>query len=69
MFLSDQPQSRGINNEHFANEINLIADWSINKSFSISGILAVAIPGDGAKEMTNGNDNWVLGALYGYYRF
>ena len=68
-FLSDQPQSRGINSEHLADEINFIADWNINKSFSITGVLAIAIPGDGAKEMTNGNDNWSLGMLYGYYRF
>ncbi|MFK5894547.1 MAG: hypothetical protein QM504_15105 [Pseudomonadota bacterium] len=68
-FFSDQPQSRGINSKHFADEINLISDWSITKSFSISGVLAIAMPGEGAKEMTSGNENWVLAMLYAYYKF
>lgn len=69
MFLSDQPQSRGINSEHFANEIDLIADWSVNKSLSISGVLAIAMPGDGAKELTNGDNNWIQAMVYANYRF
>jgi len=26
-------------------------------------------PGDGAEEHTGGNDNWLLGMIYGSYKF
>lgn len=68
-FDSDQPQSRGISSKNFADEINFIADYSISNSFSVSAVVALAKPDDGAKEMTNGDDNWLLGMIYAYYTF
>jgi hypothetical protein len=68
-FYSDQAQSRGLSSSHYADEIDFIADYSINDSFSISAVVAVAKPGDGAKEQTGGKDNWLLGMLYASYKF
>jgi hypothetical protein len=63
-FLSDQPASRGITRRHFADELDLILNWNINKTSSIHGVLGLSIPGDGAKEMTGGSKNWALAMIY-----
>ncbi|MCU7837090.1 MAG: alginate export family protein [gamma proteobacterium symbiont of Taylorina sp.] len=68
-FYSDQAQSRGISSDHYADEIDLIADWSVNDAFSLSAVIAIAEPGDGAEEHTGGDKNWLLGMIYGSYKF
>lgn len=63
-FLLDNPASFGTESDQFADEVNVILDysWSDNLSFSVVG--AWSQPDDGAEEFTGGDDDWLYGMLY-----
>ena len=65
-FTIDQPESLADNvtASHFADEIDLILDWQVLDSLSLSAVLAVAIPGEAARQFTGGNQTWVHSMLY-----
>jgi len=58
-----------VKSQHFADEINLIADWYATENTLISASFAVAIPGKGAQQFTGGNKSWTQMMLYGSYTF
>ena len=70
-FNIDQPESLADNvtASDFADEINLIADWQATDKLSVSGVLAVAIPGEAARQFTGGNQTWLQSMLYASWTF
>lgn len=65
-FELDQPAalSTEISASNFADEIDLVADWQIDDRFSLSAVVAVAIPNRAAQEYTGGKTTWVHSMLY-----
>ena len=53
----------------FADEIDLIADWQANEQLSISAVLAVAIPGEAARQFTGGSQTWLQSMVYMSWTF
>ncbi|TXK96440.1 hypothetical protein BMR07_12275 [Methylococcaceae bacterium CS1] len=47
-----------------ADEVDLILDWQVFDSFSLSAVLAVAIPGEAARQFTGGGQTWFHSMLY-----
>jgi hypothetical protein len=70
-FNIDQPESLADNvtASDFADEIDLIADWQVNERLSISGVLALAIPDNAARQFTGGNQTWLYSMLYASWTF
>ena len=70
-FDIDQPESLadGVTASNFADEIDLIADWQASEQLSVSGVLAVAIPGQAAHQFTGGNKVWWHSMLYMSWTF
>jgi len=50
--------------EHFADEINLHADWQITDNVFVSAVGAVAFPGKAAKQVFGDNDDYKLFEIY-----
>jgi len=66
-FRLDQPEAlqNDITNAHFADEFNLITDWSMNDNTQVSASFSVVIPAEGAKSYAaSGNQTWIQGMLY-----
>ena len=65
-FNIDQPQSLADNvtASNFADEVDLIADWQVLDSLTLSAVLAVAIPGEAARQFTGGGQTWFHSMLY-----
>ncbi|OHV07669.1 hypothetical protein [Kushneria phosphatilytica] len=60
----------GVTDRDFAREVNLYADWNITDRLSLSGVYAVAFPGDGAEQTFMGNDHSAqLFELFATYTF
>jgi hypothetical protein len=57
-FQLDDPDSAGVDDHEFSQEINLIADYAVNGNLSIGLVGAVSFPEDAAKQYTGGNDTW-----------
>jgi hypothetical protein len=63
-FQVPEPDALGIRSEDFAQEIDLVADWTITDYASVSTVTAVSLPMDGAEEYTGGDDPWYYGMIY-----
>ncbi len=65
-FNIHQPESLADNvtAHSFADEVDLILDWQVFDSFSLSAVLAVAIPGEAARQFTGGGQTWFHSMLY-----
>jgi len=61
-----QPESlaNNVTAHNFADEVDLILDWQILDSLSLSAVLAVAIPGEAARQFTGGGQTWFHSMLY-----
>lgn len=59
----------GVKDDAYADELDLVIDWSVNDHLNISLVGALAIPDDGATEHTGGDDNWTYVMLYGCLKF
>ncbi|GLK91116.1 alginate export family protein [Pseudomonas turukhanskensis] len=46
----------GVTSNDFANEVDLYVNWAITPALSLSAVYAVAVPGDGAKELYGDNE-------------
>jgi hypothetical protein len=68
-FRLDDASAFGVDSKDWANEYNLIVDWSVNDHLSFSFVGAYADPDSGAKEYTGGNDGWTSGMVYGSLSF
>lgn len=70
-FRLDDPQNLDskVTDKDFAQEVDLIFDWSATNYLSFSGVAAVSIPEKGAKQYTAGDDNWWHFMLYAKLHF
>lgn len=68
-FSLDRPESAGATSDHLADEFNFIVDAVVNESLSISAVMAIAVPGNAAEQITGGNKNWLHGMLYASYKY
>lgn len=57
-----------VRNRHFADEINLYLDWTLNEQVSLSVAYGIAFPGDAAKELF-GEDRFQVLQLAAYLSF
>ena len=65
-FNIDQPESLAddVTASNFADEVDLIADWQVTERLSFSAVLAVAIPGEAARQFTRGGQTWFHSMLF-----
>jgi hypothetical protein len=62
-FNIPEEASFGVTDSHYADEADLLVDWTITDRLTLSGMVGVAVPGDGAEEATGGDDNWTQGLV------
>jgi hypothetical protein len=68
-FKLDDADAFGVQSDDYANEVDLMIDWTVNDYLSFTAVGAYVDPDDGAKEQTGGNDNWSYMMLYGSVKF
>lgn len=68
-FTVDEAEGFGVSESDFADEIDLIFDYTLNDNVSFSVVGAVAEPRDGAEEFTGGNETWFYGMVYANVSF
>ena len=62
-FTLDRPLSFGALSDDWGDEWNLTADWEVDERVSVTGVLAVLQPGDGAEQIVGGGRNWLHAML------
>jgi hypothetical protein len=62
--LLDEPAAAGVRSDRFAQELDLIADYTLNDTVSFSAVGAVSRPERGGEQFTGGDDEWYYGMLY-----
>ncbi|GAB4273777.1 MAG: alginate export family protein [Deferrisomatales bacterium] len=70
-FLLNEKQYYGtaVSDDEFADEVNVYADWAVNDRLWVSGVFAVAYPGDGAKSAFGASENYTLFEVYATVTF
>ena len=68
-FTLDEASSFGVQSTNFADEWNLVMDWTANDYFAVSLVGGYAKPDDAAKEAYGSNDDWSYGMAYLTYSF
>jgi hypothetical protein len=63
-FAFDAVAGTGLTSDDWGDELDLIVDWAWDDRLSFVGVLGVLAPGRAAEQLTGGDDDWVLGALY-----
>jgi len=65
-FDINQPESlaENVTANNFSDEVDLILDWQATERFSISAVMAVAIPNEAARQYTGGGNTWFHSMLY-----
>lgn len=63
-FWLDEAEGFGVSDSDFADEIDLIVDYTLNDNISFSLVGAAAEPHEGAEEFTGGDEVWYYGMLY-----
>jgi len=68
-FKLDDAKDFGVQSDDYADEWDLMVDWTVNDHLSFSAVGAYADPDDAAREQTGGNDSWSYMMLYGSVKF
>ncbi|MDD2760205.1 MAG: hypothetical protein PHH11_07910 [Methylomonas sp.] len=68
-FDFDDPEVWGVSSPRFGNEVDLIADWSVNNTVDLSAGIETFIPDNGGKEVYGGNKMWIQGMVYASFKF
>jgi hypothetical protein len=68
-FMFNDAATAGTTSDNYADEYDLIVDWTVNPHLSISVVGAIADPGDAATELTGGDDTWSYMMLFGCVKF
>jgi hypothetical protein len=58
-FTLDEPASFGALSPDWGDELNLTVDWQVDDGLSVTGVLAVLQPGDGAQQIVGGGRDWL----------
>jgi hypothetical protein len=59
----------GVKSRDFADEWDLVVDWTATEHVTISAVAAYVSPDKGAEQYTGGDDAWSYGMLYGSVSF
>jgi hypothetical protein len=66
----DDPNVWGVNSRHYGNEVDLVADWSVNSTVDLAAGIETFIPNEGGKQVfSGGNQMWVQGMVYASFKF
>jgi hypothetical protein len=57
-FYLPEEESFGTTDDHYADEVDFLVDWTLTDRLTLSGMAGVAMPGDAATESTGGDDDW-----------
>ncbi len=69
-FKFDDPAVWGVRSNRFGNEVDLVADWSVNSTVDLSAGIETFLPDTGGKQVYNGgNKMWVQGMVYASFKF
>ena len=68
-FELDDAQAFGVKNTDFADEWNLTIDWTARDFLLFSLVGAYVKPDDGARQFTDGDDDWYYFMLYTSFSF
>lgn len=63
-FTLDEAEGFGVGRSDFADEVNLVFDYTLNDNVSFSVLGGLADPHEGAEEFTGGDDVWYYGMFY-----
>ncbi|WP_028318978.1 hypothetical protein [Desulfobulbus elongatus] len=68
-FSLHDPRFFGVRSDHYVDEWNLIADWTVGRHLTLSLVGALAVPGDGATARFGGDDNWTATMVMATVRY
>lgn len=68
-FRFDDPKVWGVKSSRFGNEVDLVADWSLNSTVDLAAGVETFLPDVGGKEVYGGNRMWVQGMVYASFKF
>ena len=62
-FTLDQPASFGAASDDWGDELDFTVEWAAEEGVSVTGVLGILRPGDGAQEIVGGSSDWVHAML------
>lgn len=66
----DDPKVWNVKSSNHGNEVDLIADWSVNSSVDLAAGIETFIPDEGGKQVFGGgNKMWAQGMVYASFKF
>ena len=68
-FTLHDAAAAGLASDDYADEVDLIIDWKVNRHLSLSMVGAYAEPGEAAVQQTGGDQDWSYLMLYGCIKF
>jgi hypothetical protein len=68
-FQLDKADSYGVSDDDFTNEINVYADYALSDNVWLSGVAAIAFPGEGAEEIFGDDQAMMVLEAYIYFYF
>jgi hypothetical protein len=63
------PSAFDLTSSHYGNEIDLLADWSVNDTVDLAAGFETFVPSEAGKQYLGGNKTWVQGMLYASFKF
>ena len=63
-FKIDDADAFGVDDDEYADEVDLVVDFTFNDHLSFSAVGAYVNPDDAAQQQTGGNDDWWYSMLY-----
>jgi hypothetical protein len=67
-FRLDEPASAGASKD-WGDEFDVVLEWEAGEHFPVTGVIGVLFPGDAAKELSGGSDNWIHVMAHVKYSF
>jgi Alginate export len=65
----DEVHTVNVNSKNLGDEVNLAADWAVNKHLVFTGVYGFNVPGQAARQFTGGSKVWSSFMLYMGARF
>lgn len=63
------PSAFDLTSSHYGNEIDLLADWSVNDTVDLAAGFETFVPSEAGQQYLGGNKTWVQGMLYASFKF
>jgi hypothetical protein len=62
-FTLDEPASFGATSVEWGDELNFTVDWAADERVSVTGVLGLLRPGEGAQQIVGGASDWAHAML------